>query len=141
MTQEVIALQELVGELGEAQAVAGGAVEALLHTVLGHHIVHGDVLAHLARKIEESEVLHPVIVIHHLGGVRLLRLEIKEFGHLVLDAFLVVAQSLFVEQVTFLALARWVTNHTRCTAYKNDGLVTAALQVAEHHDAAKVSDM
>ena len=77
--EEVVALQQLVGELSEAEAVAGGAVEALLHAVLGHHVVDGDVLAHLACEVEEGEVLHPVVVVHHLGGVGLLRLEVQEF--------------------------------------------------------------
>ena len=104
--------------------------------VLGHHVVHGDVLAHLAGEVEEGEVLHPVVVVHHFGGIRLLRLEVEELGHLLFDALLVVAQGFFVEQVTFLALARRVANHACCAAHEDDGLVAAALQVAEHHYAA-----
>ena len=67
--EEVVALQELVGELGEAEAVAGSAVEALLDAVLGHHVVYGDVLAHLAGEVEEGEILHPIIIIDHLCAI------------------------------------------------------------------------
>ena len=74
--QEIVALQKLVGELGEAKTIAGGTVEALLHAVLGHHVVHSDVLTHLTGKIQEGEVLHPVVVVHQLGGVGFLRVEV-----------------------------------------------------------------
>ena len=74
--QEVVALKQLIGELGEAEAVASGTVKALLHALLGHHIVHGDMLTNLTSKVEEGEVFHPVIVIYHLGSIGLFRLEI-----------------------------------------------------------------
>ena len=139
--EEIVALQKLVGELGEAEAVASRTVESLLHAVLRHHIVHGDVLSDLTCEVEERKVLHPVVVVHHFGSVLLLRLEIEEFRHLRLDALLIVAQSLVGEQVTLLRLSRRVANHSRCTAHKDNRLVAAALQVAQHHNAAQVSDV
>ena len=139
--EEVVALQQLVGEFGERQSVAGSSVESLLHAFLGHHVVDGDVLTHLAREVEEGEILHPVVVVHQLGSISILRLEVEELGHLLLDALLVVIECLVVEQVTLLTLARGVANHTRCASHQDDGLVAAALQMAQHHDATKVSDM
>ena len=139
--EEVIALEQLIGELGEAQSVAGGAIEALLNAVLRHHVIHGNVLAHLTGEVEEGEVLHPVVVVHHLGGIGFLRFKIKELGHLGLDALLIVTQRLFVQQVTFLALARRVANHASGTSHQDDGLVAAALQMAEHHNTTEMTDM
>jgi hypothetical protein len=52
-----------------------------------------------------------------------------------------VTQGLFVEQVTLLALARGIANHARGAAHQENGLMAAVLQMAKHHDAAKVSDM
>ena len=139
--EEVIALEQLIGELRERKSVAGGTIEALLHTLLGHHVVDGDVLAHLTGKVEEGEILHPVIVVHHLGSIGFLAVKVKELGHLLLDALLVVAQGLVIEQVALLALARGVANHTRGTTHQDDGFVATVLQMAEHHDATEVSDM
>ena len=103
--EKVVALQQLVGKLGEGESVACGTVEALLDRLLGHHVVDGDVLAHLTGKVQEGEVLHPVVVVDHEGGVSILRLKVQEFSHLLLDALLVVAQGLVVEQVALLGLA------------------------------------
>ena len=65
----------------------------------------GDVLAHLAGEIKEGEVLHPVVVVDHLSGIGVLRLEIEEFRYLLLDTLLIVVKGLCIEQVTLLALA------------------------------------
>ena len=46
-----------------------------------------------------------------------------------------------VEQVALLTLARGVANHTGSTAYEQVGLVAAALQMAQHHDATEVTDV
>ena len=139
--EEVVALQQLIGELGERESVAGSTVEALLNRLFGHHIVHGDVLTHLTCKVEEGEVFHPVVVVHHDGSVGFFRLEVEELGHLALNALLVVAQRLVVQQVALLAFARRVANHAGGTTHKDDGLVAAALQVAQHHDATQMADM
>ena len=53
-------------------------------------------------ELEEGEVLHPVVVVYHLGSVRLVRVEVKELCHLCLDALLIVIESLCIEEVTLL---------------------------------------
>ena len=98
-------------------------------------------LAYLACEVEESEVLHPVVVVDELGLVRLVAVEVEELSHLFLNGLLIVVECLRVEQVTLLAFARRVANHTRCTAYKEVWLVATTLEVAQHHDAAEVSDV
>ena len=98
-------------------------------------------LTNLTGKVEEGKVLHPVVVVNHDSSIRLLRLEIEELGHLFLDALLIVAQGLIVEQITLLALTRRVADHTCSTTHENDGSVTTTLQVTEHHDTTEVADM
>ena len=93
-------------------------------------------LTHLACEIEEGEILHPVVVVHHLGLVGGVGVEIKKLCHLSLDALLIVIESLVVEQVALLTFARRVTNHTCCASHKDNRLVTATLQMSEHHDTA-----
>ncbi len=139
--QEVVALEQLIGKLGERQSVACGTVKALLHTLLSHHVVDGDMLSHHTGEVKEGEVFHPVVVVHHLGLVRLVAVEIEELGHLLLDALLVVVESLVVEQVALLALARGVADHAGGSAHEDYRLVAAALQVTQHHDAAQVAYM
>ena len=139
--KKVVALEQLVGELGERQAVARRSVEALLHALLSHHVVDGDVLADIAYEVEELIVLHPVVVVDELGLVGLIAVEVEEARYLLLDGFLVVVEGVAVEQVALEALARGVANHARGAADEQEGLVAAALQVTQHHDAAKVADM
>ena len=103
--QEVVALKQLIGELGERQTVACLAVKALLNALLCHHVVYGDVLAHLTRELQEAHVLHPVVVVHKLCPVGSVALKVKELGELLLYALLVVTQSLLVEQIALKALA------------------------------------
>ena len=51
------------------------------------------------------------------------------------------AEGRLVKQVTLLALARWVSNHTCGTAYKCNRLMAASLKVAEHHNSTQVPYM
>ena len=98
-------------------------------------------LTYLTSEVEEGEVLHPVVVVDHLCLVGLVAVEVEEFGYLVLDGFLVVVEGGGIEQIALLALARWVSNHTRGTSHEQVGLVAAALQVSQHHDATEVAYM
>jgi len=76
--QEVVALQELVGEFCERHAFGKFTVEATLHAVFRHHVVDGDALADFAGEIEEGEILHPVVVVHQFGGVGRIAVEVEE---------------------------------------------------------------
>ena len=129
----------MVSELGERQAVAGLAVQTLLHAVFGHHVVYGDVLADFAGEVEEREVLHPVVIVHQLGMVGSVAVEIQESGQLLFDAGHVVAQRFFVEQVAFLAFTRRVAYHSGGASDKGQRLVPATLEMLEHHHAAKMA--
>ena len=91
--KEVVTLEQLVGELGERESVTCLAVKTLLHAVLRHHVVYGDVLAHLASEVEEGEVLHPVVVVNEFCLVGFCAVEVKELRHLLLDGLLVVVES------------------------------------------------
>ena len=51
--EEVIALEQLVAELGERHTVVGIGGKALLDAVLCHHVVDGDVLANVANEVQE----------------------------------------------------------------------------------------
>ena len=73
--QKIIGLEELIAELGERKA----GFEAFLDRVLGHHIIHSDMLAYIADEIKEKIILHPVVVVDNfraIGGI----VEIEEFG-------------------------------------------------------------
>ena len=59
-------------------------------------------LADGACELEEGEVLHPVVVVDHLGSIRLVGIEVEELCHLCLDALLIVIESLCIEEVALL---------------------------------------
>ena len=138
--QEVVALQQLIGELGERHTVAL-AIEALLDRILGHHIVYGDHLTDVACEIEEGEVLHPIVVIYEQGSVRRVAVEVDQLRELSLDSLLIVAQRCLVEQVTLLRLTARVADHTRSTAHQCDRTVAATLKMFQDHNAHQVADM
>ena len=84
----------------------------------------------LSCEVEESEILHPVVIVHHLSLVRRIGVKVQEFRHLLFDAFLIVSESLVVQQVSLLAFSRRVANHSSSTTNEDDGFVSAMLQVA-----------
>ena len=139
--EEIVALQQLVGELGEAHALARIAAEALLHRILAHHIVDRDKLSDIAGEVDEGVVLHPVVVVHQLGLVGSVALEIQEAGELGLDALHVVGQGGFVQQVALGALHGRVADHAGGAAHQGERLVAAGLEVLQDHDAHQVADM
>ena len=138
---EIVALQELVGELREAQTITCLTVEALLYRLLRHHVVDGDVFTNITYESEEREVLHPVVVVDELSTVGCIAIKIKEVRELLLDASHIVTQGLLVEEIALLALTRRVTNHTCSTSNEGKGFVATTLEVAKHHHTAEVSDV
>ena len=139
--EEVVALEELVREFGERHALLIFAIEALLHRVLSHHIVYGDVLTDVADKGKEAVIFHPVVVVHEFGTVFCVAFKVEEFGKLLFDSLLVVAESFLVDEFTLLRFHRRVANHTGSTANQSDGLVARALEVLEHHHTHQVPDV
>ena len=91
----VVALEELIGKLGERHTLASFAVEALLYRVFSHHIVDGDEFTYLACEIKEGVILHPVVVVDEFRCVFAFA-EVEEALQLLLDALLVVAECSFV---------------------------------------------
>ena len=134
-------LQQLVGELGKGHTLRVLAVEAFLDGIFRHHIVDGNKFAHIARKVKERIVFHPVVVVDQFGCVGCVRIEVKEMFQLLAYGGNVMAQSLFGKQVTFGGLAGRVTNHTCGTSDKGNRFMAAALQVTQHHNAAQVPYM
>ena len=113
---KIVALKELVGELGERHTLCELAVETFLHRVLRHHIIDGDEFADVTGEIQEGVVLHPVVVVHELRGIGFVAVEIQEVLQLLADAGYVMAQCLLGEEVTLGGLAGGVSDHTRSAA-------------------------
>ena len=139
--QIVVALQQLVAELGERHAVVGIGGQTFLDRVLGHHVVDGDVLADVADEVEEAVALHPVIVVDQDGVVGRITVKVQELGQLLADALLVVAQGVLIDEHALLRLHRRVANHACGSANQGDGPVSGTLQVLEHHDAHQVANV
>ena len=137
---EIVALQQLVAELGVADAfgallgcgsgVGFGGANTALYRVLGHHVVYGEVLAYLAQKLQKAKVFEPVVVVHDQrpggsGG------EVQKLLQLCPNAVLVAAQGGFVEQVALGRFAAGVANHAGGAAYQGHRAVPGPLQVYE----------
>src|SRR5512138_404061 len=58
----VISLKQHVREF----SVRDSRFESLLHRLLRHHVVDGEVLADIAHKVDRSELCEPVSIVPHL---------------------------------------------------------------------------
>ena len=134
--KKIVALYELVGEFGKGDA----RVEPFFHRILGHHVVHRDVLADVAYKAQETEFLHPVVIVHHFGGI-FPAVEHQQFFQLLLNAVLVMTDRLLAQQVSFLRFSGGVADHAGGAADEGQWFVAGQLQVLQHHNAHQVTDV
>ena len=141
LIEEVVTLQKLIGKLGKAKSIASLTIQTLLHTILSHHIVDGNMLTNQTSEVEEGEVLHPVIVVNHLSLVRLVAIKVKELAYLLFNSLLIMVKCFSIKKVTLLTLARRVTNHTSSTTHEEIRFMSATLQMTQHHDTTEVSDV
>ena len=121
----VVGLQEHVAELGVGDAVLPG--HPGLHAVAGHHLVHGDVLAHVAQEVEQAELARPSQVVDQLPGA----LGPEDPPDLGLDGGHVGRHGLRVEQVPLLRPAARVADHARGPTGQREGAVAGVLEAAQ----------
>ncbi len=134
-------MQELIGKLREAQAITGLTIETLLDTVLRHHVVYSDVLSNLSGEIEESHILCPVVIVHHLGAVGRIAVEVEKLGQLLLYGLLIMTECRLIKQVALGRLSGGITDHTGCATDESERLMSAALEMTQHHHSAEMADV
>ena len=139
--KEVISLKQLISELGKWQSITRFTIQTAFYRVFCHHIIHSNVLTYFASKIEESEIFHPVIIVHQFGTVRHIRLEVEELGKLIFNTCLIVTQCFLVQQVTFCWFSGRVSNHTCSATDQCQRLMTAALEMTKDHHSTKVTNV
>ena len=139
--EEIISLHKLVGELGKGHTLSALIIETLLYRVLAHHIIYGNMLSYISDKLQEREVLHPIIIVHKQSGIRLAGIKIQKLCQLGLNSLLVMPQSLLIQEFALLTLHRRVANHTGCSAHKRNRLMPAGLKMLKHHNTHQVTYM
>jgi len=65
-SQEIVGLQQHVRELGEGEPHVV-SIEPALHRVLGDHLVHGEMLAHVTQEIGQRHRREPIGVVQQQG--------------------------------------------------------------------------
>ena len=134
--QEVVALKNLIAELGEREG-ALARLEALLDRLLREHLRHAEVDRYVAQKLDCARALVPVVVVDHDGCVGAVEVE---YPRKVLSyALLVLLDLLYREHVSLGGLAARVANEPRRAADKRDHLVAGELETAEDDDGNEVS--
>ena len=98
-------------------------------------------LADVADEIQETVVLHPIVVVDQFGAVRRIRVKIQKTAQLRFEAGYIVGEGLLIEQVALLGLHRRVPDHTGRTAHQRDGLMSAILEMLEYHNAHHMTDV
>ena len=132
---EVVALHQLVGEFGEAHS----CFQAVFHAVLGHHVVHRDVLPDVPNEIEEAEVFEPIMVVDHLRCV--VACEVQEPLQLRALGRQVVLDDVNIQELALCGLPAGVADHACRATHQSDGGVSSALPVHQKHDGHQVADV
>ena len=133
---KIEALDKLVAEFGKRHP----RFESLLNGILGQHIVHGNMFAHIADKIEEVVLPEPVVVVDHFGRAGA-AVEVQELLELGFHTGQIVLNDLSGEQVALFRLSRRITYHACSPANKGYGLVSGLLKVDQGHDLYQVTYM
>ncbi len=136
--EEVGRLQEHVAELGVRDAGAL-ALEPRTHGVLLDHLIHGEVLAHVAEEVEEAQRLQPFGVVDQNGPPR--TSEVEELLELGPHAFEVGLDLLGGEEVALLVLPTRIADESgRATGHGN-GPVPRSLEPAQVAQLQHVADV
>ena len=125
--QEVVGLEDLVGELRVGDALVGG--DAPRDDVLVQHGAHAEVLANGAQQVDRTHLLRPVEVVHHPRGGR--PLEVEEPRDLVAQFLRPPLDDLGGLELALAALTG-IADLAGRPAHEREGLVARQLQVA--HD-------
>ncbi|KAI0560468.1 tyrosine--tRNA ligase [Gracilaria domingensis] len=143
---KVVRLQQLVGELGEADAVVAG--QARLDRVLGNHGVDARVLAHVAKKVQKGHAPQPVVVVgddERAGGQALaheLRLgALQHLAQVGLDAGQVALDCVRRQHGALGALAAGVAHGGGGAAQQRDHAVAAALEPRQRQNGQQVAQV
>jgi hypothetical protein len=133
--QVVVRLKQHVRELGIRDAF----LEASLHRLLLHHVVHGEVLADVAHEADRAQREQPLRVVAHAGGGW--SSEIEKPLELIVNLSRVRFDHLGGHQLALSTLPARIADHPGARTDKGDGTVAAALQMNEPHHRHEIADV
>jgi hypothetical protein len=122
---EVVGLQQHVAELGVGNSLFR-ALKSGLDRLLGHHLVHREVLADVAQEVQHGHLAQPQAVVEE-KGVR----QIEELGELRTDALQMLAEHLFGEHGPLVQLPSGIPDHPGPTAGQRNGPVSSQLEASQ----------
>ena len=134
--QEVVALQHLVAEFGEGDALFG--IETACDRVFGEHGAQTEVLADIAQKIDDAHLRGPVVVGDETD--RIASFGIENAADLLLQTFGPSCHDVLGVQRAFAGLAR-IADQTGRAAHQCNGMVACELQVAHVDELYQIADM
>ena len=107
--------------------------QPLFHALLRHHSPNPSVLPHIFPKIQQLDLLPPIVVIEDDGVLR------EDSGNGGLNAKGVAAEKVEVEVGTLEGLARGVSDASSGAVDKGDGLVAETVEPREDDEAEEVA--
>ena len=123
---KVIALQQVIGELGKGNTLIV-TVQALLHRFFVNHLVNREVLANITQEGQHVHAAKPVIVVGSNGSV-IAAVEVEERGNLFADLIHPLLHGIFGIQFTLSGFKAWITNQTGCTTHQSNRLMARHLE-------------
>ena len=137
--EEIHALQDLVAELGVADALVG--TQSRADGVLRQHPVDPEMLADVTQQVDRRQLRRPVEVVHHDRGVfGAFADEVEERLDLALDAFDPGADDLRIVELALGRVLR-VADEAGRTADKRERPVTGVLKTPQRQDLHKIAKM
>ena len=126
---EIIALQQVIGELGKGDALVV-AVQALLHRFLVDHLVNGEVLADIAQEGQHVHAAEPVVVVCRNGRVAA-AVKIEEWRNLLADLRHPLLDGLLGIKLAFRRFKARIANQTGGTAHQRNRLMARFLEALQ----------
>ena len=136
--QKIIGLQDHVIEFEEGERLL--PIQPHLHRIEAQHPVDREMLADIAQERDIFEAVQPLRIVEHDGVGRPVP-EGQEAGEHALDAGDILRDQIGGEQLARFILKARVADLAGAAAHQDDGLVSRALQLAQHHDRHQMPDM
>ena len=131
---EVIGLHYHIVEFKEGETL----LHSLLIALSGKHTVNGEASSNVTEHLDIVKSHKPICVVYHY---RLSLGKVDKSAHLLLEALAVMLNGLRGHHLAHIGSSRGVTDHSRSTADKGNGLVSCHLQTLHKAERHKVSNV
>ncbi len=123
---KIVALQQVIGELGKRDALIV-TVQTLLHRLFVDHLVYREVLPDIAQEGQHVHAAKPVVVVCRDGRV-VTAVKVEERRNLFADLIHPLLDSVFRVKFTLGGFKARIANQARCATHQRHRLMACLLE-------------